>query len=92
MDYRKVQIFLAAARYGNLTEAAASMEISQPALSKSIKALEKTLGVRLLERGRFGVSLTPFGQALMEHGRVIEAAMRNAVGEINPCEGPNVGM
>ena len=61
MDYRKVQLFLAAARYGNLTEAAASMEISQPALSKSIKALEKTLGVRLLERGRFGVSLTPFG-------------------------------
>ena len=91
MDYRKVQLFLAAARYGNLTEAAASMEISQPALSKSIKALEKTLGVRLLERGRFGVSLTPFGQALMEHGRVIEAEMRNAVGEIQSMRGAQRG-
>ncbi len=91
MDYRRVQLFLAAARYGNLTEAAASMEISQPALSKSIKALEKTLGVRLLERGRFGVSLTPFGQALMEHGRVIEAEMRNAVGEIQSMRGAQRG-
>ena len=91
MDYRKVQLFLAAARYGNLTEAAASMEISQPALSKSIKALEKTLGVRLLERGRFGVSLTPYGQALMEHGRVIEAEMRNAVGEIQSMRGAQRG-
>jgi DNA-binding transcriptional LysR family regulator len=91
MDYRKVQLFLAAARYGNLTEAAASMEISQPALSKSIKALEKTLGVRLLERGRFGVSVTSFGQALMEHGRVIEAEMRNAVGEIQSMRGAQRG-
>jgi DNA-binding transcriptional LysR family regulator len=91
MDYRKVQLFLAAARYGNLTEAAASMEISQPALSKSIKALEKTLGVRLLERGRFGVSLTPFGQALMAHGRVIEAEMRNALGEIQSMRGAQRG-
>jgi len=67
------------------------MEISQPALSKSIKALEKTLGVQLLERGRFGVSLTPFGQALMAHGRVIEAEMRNAVGEIQSMRGAQRG-
>lgn len=91
MDYRKVQLFLAAARLGNLTEAAASLDISQPALSKSIKSLEKTLGVRLLERGRFGVSVTPFGQALMQHGQVIEAEMRNAVGEIQAMRGAQRG-
>jgi DNA-binding transcriptional LysR family regulator len=91
MDYRKVQFFLAAARMGNLTEAAASLEISQPALSKSIKSLEKTLGVRLLERGRFGVSVTPFGQALMQHGQVIEAEMRNALGEIQAMRGAQRG-
>ena len=51
MDYRKVQFFLAAVRCGSLTEAAAELEVSQPALSKSIKALEKSLGVPLLERG-----------------------------------------
>lgn len=91
MDYRKVQLFLAAARLGNLTEAAASLEISQPALSKSIKSLEKTLGVRLLERGRFGVSVTPFGQALMQHGQVIEAEMRNAIGQIQAMRGAQRG-
>ena len=63
MDYRKVQFFLAAVRCGSLTEAAAELEVSQPALSKSIKSLEKSLGVPLLERGRFGVSPTPYGQA-----------------------------
>lgn len=91
MDYRKVQLFLAAARMGNLTEAAASLDISQPALSKSIKSLEKTLGVRLLERGRFGVSLTPFGQALMQHAQVMEAEMRNAIGEIEGMRGAKRG-
>ena len=91
MDYRKVQLFLAAARFGNLTEAAAWLDISQPALSKSIKSLEKTLGVRLLERGRFGVSVTPFGQALMQHGQVIEAEMRNAIGEIQAMRGAQRG-
>lgn len=91
MDYRKVQLFLAAARLGNMTEAAASLDISQPALSKSIKSLEKTLGVRLLERGRFGVSVTPFGQALMQHGQVMEAEMRNAVGEIQAMRGAQRG-
>ena len=91
MDYRKVQLFLAAARLGNLTEAAASLDISQPALSKSIKSLEKTLGVRLLERGRFGVSLTPFGQALMQHAQVMEAEMRNAIGEIEGMRGARRG-
>jgi len=91
MDYRKVQLFLEAARLGNLTEAAHALDISQPALSKSIKALEKSLGVVLLDRGRFGVSLTPFGQALMQHGQVIEAEMRNAVGEIQAMKGAHRG-
>ena len=65
MDYRRIQHFLAAVRHGNLTEAAATLEISQPALSKSIKALEKSIGARLLERGRFGVRPTPYGEALV---------------------------
>lgn len=82
-----MQFFLAAVRHGNLTSAAAELEISQPALSKGIKALEKSLGVRLLERGRFGVAPTPFGEALMAHGTVVEAELRNAVAEIDALKG-----
>jgi DNA-binding transcriptional LysR family regulator len=91
MDYRKVQFFLTAVRCGSLTEAAAELEVSQPALSKSIKALEKSLGVPLLERGRFGVSPTAYGQALMQHGQVVEAELRHALGEIAALKGSQRG-
>ena len=91
MDYRKVQLFLAAVRHGNLTEAAAELGLSQPALSKSLKALERSLGVRLLERGRFGVSPTLFGQALLQHGQVVEAELRHALGEIEALKGARQG-
>ena len=74
-----------------MTAAAAELEISQPALSKSVKALEKSLGVRLLERGRFGVTPTPYGEALVAHGSVIEAELRNAVGEIDALKGATRG-
>ncbi len=91
MDYRKVQLFLAAVRHGNLTEAAAELGLSQPALSKSLKALERSLGVRLLERGRFGVSPTLYGQALLQHGQVLEAEMRHALDEIEALKGARQG-
>jgi DNA-binding transcriptional LysR family regulator len=91
MDFRRVQLFLAAVRHGNLTEAAAELGLSQPALSKSIKALEKSLGAPLLERGRFGVRPTLFGEALLQHGQVVEAEMRHAVGEIEALKGARRG-
>jgi DNA-binding transcriptional LysR family regulator len=91
MDYHRIPHFLAAVRHGNLTEAAAALEISQPALSKSIKALEKSLGARLLERGRFGVRPTPYGEALLVRGKVIEAELRHARSEIDAMKGARHG-
>ncbi|MBU6188754.1 MAG: LysR family transcriptional regulator [Betaproteobacteria bacterium] len=84
-------MFLAAVRHGNLTEAAAELGVSQPALSKSIKALERTLDVRLLDRGRFGVAPTPAGEALLQHGQVVEAELRNATGAIEALKGSRSG-
>ena len=91
MDFRKVQFFLAAVRCGSLTEAAAELGVSQPALSKAIKALETSLGVPLIERGRFGVVATPFGEALLYHGQVVEAEFRHAAGEIESLKGAQKG-
>jgi len=91
MDYKKIELFLAAARHANMTVAAEDLGLSQPALSKGIKALEKDLGVKLLERGRFGVVPTSFGQALMHHAQVIEAEMRNAKEEIEALKGAKTG-
>jgi len=53
LEYYKV--FYHAARAGSLTVAARELNISQPAVSQSLKQLEGTLGVRLLARASRGV-------------------------------------
>jgi LysR family glycine cleavage system transcriptional activator len=57
--------FVAAARSGNLTRAAASLHITVSALSHQIRALEERLGRRLFERNSRGVRLTAEGERLM---------------------------
>lgn len=51
MEFRVLEYFLAVAREQSITAAAASLHISQPALSTQLKALEKELGKQLLIRG-----------------------------------------
>ena len=56
--------FLAVAREGNFTRAAAKLGVSQSALSQTIRGLEARLGVRLLARTTRSVSLDRSGRAL----------------------------
>ena len=51
MEFRLLEYFLAVAREQNITAAAESLHISQPALSTQLKALETELGKQLLIRG-----------------------------------------
>ena len=73
---------VAAARFGSLTDAAAHLGLSQPALSKSIRALEAAVGVPVLIRSRLGVTPTPAGETLIAHGRVIEQALHQATQDV----------
>jgi DNA-binding transcriptional LysR family regulator len=57
--------FLAVAREGNFTRAAAKLGVSQSALSQTIRGLEARLGVRLLARTTRSVSLTEAGERLL---------------------------
>ncbi len=57
--------FLAVAREGNFTRAAAKLSVSQSALSQTIRGLEARLGVRLLSRTTRSVSLTEAGERLL---------------------------
>ncbi len=82
MEYRRILHLATAAPRGSLTAAASDLGISQPALSKSLRGFEQSLGVRLLERGRFGVRPTRFGEAVIARGHVIEAEIRGVVEEI----------
>jgi LysR family transcriptional regulator, benzoate and cis,cis-muconate-responsive activator of ben and cat genes len=72
-----VRLFLAAAEEESITAAARRMNLTQPALSRQIKALEEELGVELFTRGAHSVALTPAGRVLVEEGKkLIERAER----------------
>ncbi len=91
LDPRRIAHLAAAARCGSLTAAAAELGLTQPALSKSIRALERVLGVPVLERGRFGAVPTEYGEALIARGRAIEAELRAAADEVDAIRGARRG-
>ncbi|ATM95638.1 LysR family transcriptional regulator [Yersinia frederiksenii] len=66
-NYSYITAFLAVAREGNFTRAAAQLGVSQSALSHSIRTLEAKLGIRLLTRTTRSVSLTEVGEHLFKN-------------------------
>jgi DNA-binding transcriptional LysR family regulator len=71
---RDLRYFVAVAEELHFTRAAERLFVSQPALSKQVRMLERQLGAPLFERDRRGVRLTPVGQALLPHARAALAA------------------
>lgn len=61
MELRTMRYFLAVAREENMTRAAELLHITQPALSKQLKALEEELGKKLFTRHSFSIQLTEEG-------------------------------
>jgi DNA-binding transcriptional LysR family regulator len=82
LDVPRLRQLALIVRHRSFSKAAESMGISQPALSKNIRSLERALGVQLLERGRFGAIPTAFGLALVRHADSIDAELRSASQEI----------
>jgi DNA-binding transcriptional LysR family regulator len=75
MELYQLRTFAAVGEVGHLTRAAERLHLSQPAVSGQIKALERELDLRLFERTRGGMSLTPAGRELLaEAQRVLAAA------------------
>jgi molybdenum-dependent DNA-binding transcriptional regulator ModE len=66
VDTRLLRYFLAVAEEGSLTRAAERLFVSQPALTKQIRQLERLLGLPLFTRSRAGMALTEPGRALAD--------------------------
>ncbi len=81
MNIRRINLlhleqFYEVAKAGGITAGAQKLRISQPALSKSIRLLEDSLGARLFERTKRGVHLTPAGAIAFEHaGRIFAESL-----------------
>src|SRR5215207_7193667 len=74
-----------------MAKAAAHLNISQPAVSKAIAALEHTLSVRLLERNPQGVEATIYGRALLKGGIAVFDELKQSVKQIEFLADPTVG-
>jgi DNA-binding transcriptional LysR family regulator len=87
MHSRLLRHFLAVADHKGMSAAAAELNISQPALTKSIRQLEEILGVELFERLPTGVVPTRFGEILARRARLMDLEYRHAVAEIQAIKG-----
>ena len=70
-DLVDLQLFVAVAETRSITNGAAKVHLALASASERIKGLEEALGVALLTRGRRGVELTPAGESLLDHARVV---------------------
>ncbi len=76
---------------GTMGKAATLLNVSQPAVSKAIAELESALGVRLVDRGRRGITPTPYGLALQKRSVAIFNDLRQGVQEIDFLSDPTTG-
>src|SRR5262245_51843663 len=88
---RDLHILIAVVQSGSMAMAAKRLAVSQPVVSKTIADLEHTLKVRLLDRGRKGIEVTPFGQALLRRGVAAFDELRQGVKEIECLADPAAG-
>lgn len=79
---RNVTAFLAVAETGNLTLAADKVALAQPSLSKRLAKLEDSMGVKLFERHRRGMELTPAGRLFLKRATRISHEFDQAKEEL----------
>src|SRR5436305_4592117 len=77
-DLRQLRAFCVLARTGSFTAAARELHLTQSGVSHSMKALERDIGCRLLDRLGKKVLLTQAGEQLLQHAAKILQEMDNA--------------
>ena len=78
-NYDAIKYFLCVAEHSSLTRAANSLDISQSALSQSMKNLEQSLGITLFTRNTRGIILTDEGRVLYESALEGDKQFKNAI-------------
>lgn len=82
MELRQLRAFVEVADAGHFGHAAEHLHLTQPALTQRIQALERELGLQLLERNARGVRLAPSGTVLLPHARRLIQTEDQALGDL----------
>jgi DNA-binding transcriptional LysR family regulator len=82
VELRELRAFVAVIEEGSLSAAARRLHVSQPALSQTVGALERQLGVPLLVRHSTGVRATDAGATLLTEARAVLARHDQAVAAV----------
>jgi DNA-binding transcriptional LysR family regulator len=87
LNLNALRIFAAVADAGGFTRASELLHLSQPAVSKAVRTLERDLATPLLERGPRAIRLTEAGTALFARARELFAVERSAEEELRALRG-----
>lgn len=82
IKFRHLDAFSSIARARSFKVAAEQLNLTQPAISKTLKELEEILGVVVMERSRSGVTLTPEGEVFLQFAEQSTAALRHGLRSI----------
>ena len=83
----KILSVIAVAETGSFTKAAELLSLTQPAISQHIRLLEQELGVRIFERNRSDVKISPEGELVLNYSRRIVALLEALKQEVRDRKG-----
>ena len=91
IDLRHLRHVLALAEHRNFARAAEALHLTQPALSRSIQALESHFGETLFDRSRRDVTPTAMGELLLRHARQLNLAAAELERDLQLARGMELG-
>ena len=91
MDARQLRYFLAIVDQGGFRRAADSLLVSQPSLSQTVAGLERELGLDLFHRVGRRATISPAGEQLVGHARLVVRALETARSEMDAIRGVRSG-
>jgi DNA-binding transcriptional LysR family regulator len=86
-----LHVLMAVVQAGSMKKAAALLNTSQPAISRSIAELEQTIGVQLLDRNAQGIEPTEYGRTMLRHGVAAFDELKQGVKTIEYLADPGAG-
>lgn len=83
IKFRHLQTFVEVARQKSVIKAAGLLNVSQPAVTKTIRELEEALGVSVFERDGRGIRITRYGEVFLRHAGAALTALKQGLDSVS---------